>query len=85
MRPKHRKHTTSPTSVGKTGEVDAAERSRNRNKSRVRARAEHVFAVVKRVWVFGKVGYRGLAKKATWSFVALGLANIYWARKRPGA
>ena len=63
------------------GEIDEAERSKNRNKSRVRARVEHVFAVVKRLWGFSKVRYRGLAKNATRSFVALGLANIYLARR----
>ena len=41
-----------------------------------------VFAVVKRLWGFAKVRYRGLAKNATRSFVALGLANIYLARQR---
>ncbi|WP_436296032.1 transposase, partial [Variovorax sp. LjRoot178] len=46
----------------------------------VRARVEHVFAVVKRLWGFDKVRYRGLSKNATRSFVALGLANIYLAR-----
>ena len=40
----------------------------------------HVFAVVKRLWGFDKVRYRGLSKNATRSFVALGLANIYLAR-----
>jgi IS5 family transposase len=54
----------------------------NRAKSRVRARVEHVFAVVKRLWGFDKVRYRGLAKNATRSFVTLGLANIYLARAR---
>lgn len=68
--------------VRKGGEIDEAERSKNRNKSRVRARVEHVFAVVKRLWGFTKVRYRGLAKNATRSFVALGLANIYLARQR---
>ena len=53
----------------------------NRAKSRVRARVEHVFAVVKRLWGFNKVRYRGLAKNATRSFVALGLANIFLARR----
>ena len=53
----------------------------NRTKSKVRARVEHVFAVVKRLWGFSKVRYRGMAKNATRSFVALGLANIYLARK----
>jgi transposase, IS5 family len=42
---------------------------------------EALFAkVVKRLWGFDKVRYRGLAKNATRSFVALGLANIYLAR-----
>ena len=52
----------------------------NRAKSSVRARVEHVFGVVKRLWGFGKVRYRGLAKNATRSFVALGLANLFLAR-----
>lgn len=54
----------------------------NRVKSRVRSKVEHVFAVVKRLWGFGKVRYRGLAKNATRAFVATGLANIYLARQR---
>jgi transposase, IS5 family len=51
--------------VRKAGEIDEAQRSRNRNKSKVRARVEHVFAVVKRLWGFTKVRYRGLAKNAS--------------------
>ncbi len=58
------------------------ERILNRVKSRVRSRVEHVFAVVKRLWGFDKVRYRGLAKNATRAFVATGLANIYLARQR---
>ena len=57
------------------------ERMVNRAKSRVRSRVEHVFAVVKRLWGFGKVRYRGLAKNGTRTFVALALANLYLARK----
>lgn len=68
--------------VRKGGEVDEAERSRNRNKSKIRARVEHVFAVVKRLWGFSKVRYRGLEKNANRSFVSLGLANLYLARAR---
>jgi len=41
-----------------------------------------LFAVVKRLWGFSKVRYRGLRKNATRAFVALGLANIYLARGR---
>jgi transposase, IS5 family len=66
--------------VRKGSATEALERPINRSKSRVRARVEHVFAVVKRLWGFDKVRYRGLAKNATRSFVALGLANIYLAR-----
>lgn len=63
----------------KGGEV---KRSKNRNKFKVRARVEHEFGVVKRLWGFTKVRYRGLAKNATRSFVALSLANIYLSRRR---
>ncbi len=62
--------------------TEELERPVNRAKSRVRARVEHVFGVVKRLWGFYKVRYRGLAKNATRSFVALGLANIYLARAK---
>ena len=68
--------------VRRHGEINEAQRAKNRSKSRVRARVEHVFAVVKRLWGFTKVRYRGLAKNATRSFVALGLTNIYLARQR---
>lgn len=34
----------------------------------------HVFGVVKRLWGFAKVRYRGLAKNATRGFTALALA-----------
>ena len=64
------------------GVVDETQRSKNRNKSRIRARVEHVFGVVKRLWGFGKVRYRGLQKNATRAFTALALANIYLARGR---
>jgi IS5 family transposase len=66
--------------VRKGSATEELERLVNRAKSRVRARVEHVFGVVKRLWGFDKVRYRGLAKNATRSFVALGLANIYLAR-----
>jgi len=67
--------------VRKGSVTEELDRLVNRAKSRVRARVEHVFGVVKRLWGFDKVRYRGLAKNATRSFVALGLANIYLARE----
>ena len=63
------------------GDVDQSKRASNREKSTVRARVEHVFGVIKRLWGFNKVRYRGLAKNAGRAFVALALANLYLARK----
>ena len=64
----------------RNGIVDETLKARNRNKSRIRSRVEHVFGVVKRLWGFGKVRHRGLAKSATRAFTALALANIYLSR-----
>ena len=63
------------------GQANEVKRAKNRNKSRIRARVEHVFCVVKRLWGFSKVRYRGLAKNATRAFTALALANIYLGRR----
>ncbi len=61
--------------------VDEAEKARNRNKSRVRAKVEHSIGVIKRVFGFVKVRYRGLDKNAHRLFVTCGLANLYTARR----
>jgi IS5 family transposase len=60
--------------------LTAAQRSTNRQKSRVRARVEHAFGVIKRVFGFVKVRYRGLAKNANRLFVTAALANLFMAR-----
>lgn len=57
------------------------ERAKNRTKSKVRAKAEHPFLVLKRIFGFTKVRYRGLDKNANWLFVACGLVNLYQARR----
>jgi len=57
------------------------ERARNRTKSKVRAKVEHVFLVIKRIFGWAKVRYRGLAKNTNWLFVSCGLANLYLARR----
>ena len=46
------------------GVVDEVQKARNRNKSKVRAKVEHCFGVIKRVFGFTKVRYRGLEKNA---------------------
>jgi IS5 family transposase len=64
------------------GVVDEVERAKNRTKSRVRARVEHAFGVIKRVFGFTKVRYRGLMKNAHRLAVTSALANIFMVRKR---
>jgi IS5 family transposase len=54
----------------------------NRARSRCRARGEHVFHVVKRLWGFAKVRFRGLAKNTARMFAIFALANLYLARRR---
>jgi IS5 family transposase len=54
----------------------------NRSRSRVRSRVEHPFHVVKRLWGFTKVRYRGLRKNAVRAYAAFFLANLYLIRKR---
>jgi len=63
------------------GVVDLAVRAKNRTKSRVRAKVEHPIGVMKRVFGFAKVRYRGLAKNAHRLFVTCALANLFIARR----
>ena len=62
------------------GVVDEIERAKNRTKSRVRAKVEHAIGVIKRVFGFAKVRYRGLEKNAHRLFVTCALANLFMAR-----
>ena len=54
----------------------------NRARSRTRARGEHAFRIVKQLWGFTKVRYRGLAKNTARAFAMFALANLYMVRKR---
>ncbi len=56
-------------------------RARNRTKSKVRPKGEHVILVIKRIFGFSKVRYRGLAKNTNWLFITCGLTNLYVARR----
>ena len=64
------------------GEVDEAEKRKNRTKSRVRAKVEWPFRILKRVFGFVKVRYRGLKKNHEWLCAAFAAINIYQHRKR---
>ena len=62
--------------------LSAAEKARNRTKSKIRARVEHPFHVIKQVFDFVKVRYRGLAKNTARIHILCALTNIFMARKR---
>jgi len=57
------------------------QRKINRTRSRMRARGEHAFRIVKRLWGFAKVRYRGLMKNTARAFATFALANLYLVRK----
>jgi IS5 family transposase len=57
-------------------------RATNRWKSRIRVRVEHPIGVIKRVFGFTKVCYRGLAKNRHRLVIASALANLFMVRKR---
>jgi len=54
----------------------------NRARSRTRARGEHAFRVVKQLWGFAKVRYRGLAKNLARAQTMFALANLYQMRRQ---
>jgi len=54
----------------------------NRARSRTRACGEHAFRVVKQLWGFTKVRYRGLAKNLARAQTMFALANLYRVRHR---
>lgn len=62
--------------------LSEVEHSRNRTKSKIRAKVEHPFLILKRVFGFSKVRYRGLDKNAERLFVACGLVNLFMVRRR---
>ena len=62
--------------------VDERERAKNRTKSRIRSRVEHAFWVIKGIFKFTKVCYRGLAKNLHRLQVTCALANLFMVRRR---
>jgi transposase, IS5 family len=62
--------------------VDEVQKKKNRSKSRVRAKVEHPFRILKRVFGFDKVRYRGIAKNHNRLCACFALINLYLHRKR---
>ena len=64
------------------GEVDEQEKRKNRTKSRVRAKVEWPFRILKRVFKYTRVRYRGIKKNHEWLLTAFALVNLYQHRRR---
>jgi IS5 family transposase len=62
--------------------VDELQKKKNRSKSSVRAKVEHVFRILKRIFGFDKVRYRGIAKNHHRLCACFALVNLYLHRKR---
>jgi len=61
--------------------LNCADRAFNLKSNKTRAKVEHAFGVVKHLWGYRKVKYKGLAKNATQVFSLFMLSNLYMARK----
>jgi transposase, IS5 family len=53
----------------------------NHQQSQIRAKGEHAFLVVKHLWHYTKVRYKGLYKNAAQIFSLFALANLYLVRR----
>ena len=62
--------------------VDEVAKKKNTTKSKVRAKVEHVFRILKRVFGFDKVRYRGIAKNHHRLCANFALINLYLHRNR---
>src|ERR1035437_9897473 len=62
--------------------VDEVEKCKNRTKSRVRAKVEWPFRILKRVFGYTRVRYRGIVKNHHWHLAAFALVNLYQHRRR---
>lgn len=65
--------------------LNCADRAFNRKSNKTRAKVEHAFGVVKHLWGYRKVKYKGLSKNATQVFALFALSNLYMARKELAA
>jgi IS5 family transposase len=62
--------------------LSETDRAWNRKQSSVRALGEHAFRVVKSLWRYTKVRYRGIAKNTVQLFSLFSLANLFMVRKK---
>jgi IS5 family transposase len=62
--------------------VDELQKAKNRVKARVRAKVEHPVRILKRIFGFERVRYRGLKKNHERLCASFALVNLYLHRKR---
>jgi IS5 family transposase len=62
--------------------MDEEQKRKNRVKARVRAKVEWPFRILKRVFGYTKVRYRGMVNNHHWHLAAFALVNPYQHRKR---
>ena len=62
--------------------VDEIQKAKNRVKARVRAKVEHPFRILKRIFGFEKVRYRGIKKNHHRLCAGFALVNLYLHHKR---
>ncbi len=62
--------------------IDEEAKRKNTTKARVRSKVEHPFRILKRIFGFTKVRYRGLWKNHQWLCAAFALLNLYQHRNR---
>jgi IS5 family transposase len=61
--------------------LNIADRSFNKKNNRTRAKVEHLFGVIKNLWNYRKVRYKGLNKNAAQVFSLVALANLFLVRQ----
>ena len=60
--------------------LNCADKAFSKKSNRTRAKVEHAFGVVKNLWGYRKVRYKGIDKNACQVFTLFALANLYMAR-----
>ena len=61
--------------------VSQEDQERNHEQNWIPAKGEHAFRIVKHLWKYQKVRYKGLKKNAAQVFTLFALANLYMVRK----
>src|SRR5665213_651031 len=78
----HAPSSTKNSSSERDPEMHQTKKGKNTTKARVRSKVEHPFRILKRIFGFTKVRYRGIGKNHQWLCAAFALVNLYQHRKR---